>query len=278
MPHACVTLRARLLFPTCVCAQRLFERLALYDVRVNETLSVHQELRAAVKVLRKQRITLLAQLNRANRRTASLARDARHVSHVAHSAIDDGTKIEAKLERTQHEFEWETEQFKKSLAAMEQTAHQLDAKLVLGIEEADKAKEEYKQAHWAKVHGRMEHKKGMTTRHGLLSESHAYLEAKLTTICALVAVKYDRVLSVSAASTMPARARAWRRGRKRVRTLTQPAGAGCAWAEKQGSDNPRCICPYLSMSMPSRSALPHLPPFAASPSSSYFSHAELDNG
>lgn len=118
------------------------------------------------------------------------------MAHVAHSAVDDGSKVEAKLERSRHEYEWESEVYGKNVAVMESTAAELDSRLLDGIEEADRGKELHRQEQWSRLHAHRRRAEELLTRHGALQDSNRYLEAKLATVCQLVGVKYDGVLQV----------------------------------------------------------------------------------
>mmetsp|Transcript_41799 Transcript_41799/g.96981 ORF Transcript_41799/g.96981 Transcript_41799/m.96981 type:complete len:968 (+) Transcript_41799:56-2959(+) len=176
---------------------RLFERFGLSEVRINETLAVHAELRLMIKLLRKQRFGLLAQLTRTDFRALSLASDSKHIAQVANAAADDAGKIEAKIERTRNELAFDSEIFAKHLTAMDTQVTDLDSQLLVGIEDADREAEEARQAHWAKLHAHTKRVDGKTNHYGLLLDTHRYLESELSTVCHCVGIKFDNLLQVS---------------------------------------------------------------------------------
>jgi outer membrane murein-binding lipoprotein Lpp len=201
-------------------------------MRVNEMLAVHAELRATIAVLRKQHGGLLKQLQRAHARIASLGNDARHISHSAQAELDDGARAEAKLERSRNEYAYELEQHADESSALARTADELERALLENLGLADADAERSKQAEYTRVRARRERELELENRLGKLGETRAYLEAKLATVCQLVALK-DEHLTVRAA----------RGGRARGAAPRDATPRDPAWREGSGRSRAEAACP-----------------------------------
>jgi len=190
--------RLRHSFP---CTQRLVNRLGLAERRVSELHAAHRDLRNTITVLRRERNTISKQLRTTDRRAASLAHDLKHIAHVAAESVETTTKLEAKLERSFAEFKWEADYHGKILGQFDDTIGSLDAKIVAGIEDADSALEADRRAQWARLHRWRREDDQTAGRFGFMHSTSAYLEDKVATLCRLVGIKFEGMLSVSVGST-----------------------------------------------------------------------------
>jgi len=180
---------------------RLVNRLGLAERRVSELHAAHRDLRNTITVLRRERNTISKQLRTTDRRAASLAHDLKHIAHVAAESVETTTKLEAKLERSFAEFKWEADYHGKILGQFDDTIGSLDAKIVAGIEDADSALEADRRAQWARLHRWRREDDQTAGRFGFMHSTSAYLEDKVATLCRLVGIKFEGMLSVSVGST-----------------------------------------------------------------------------